>query len=102
MALSLLAVEEAKIAAVIGDDAPFPHFDDRAGNVAGEDRLATRTVLEALAPYSKEGGPLTVERISFAEGRGNVIITYKGTGSGSIAFVGRCARSDLPPAHALT
>ena len=25
-------------------------------------------VLEALAPYSKEGGPLTVERVSFAEG----------------------------------
>ena len=62
-------------------------------------------VLEALAPYSKEGGPLTVERISFAEGRGNVIITYKGTGTGSIAFVGRYlwrARSDLPPTHALT
>ena len=54
-------------------------------------------VLEALAPYSKEGGPLTVERISFAEGRGNVIITYKGTGSGSIAFVG--SHMDVVPAN---
>jgi len=54
-------------------------------------------VLEALAPYSKEGGPLTVERISFAEGRGNVIITYKGTGTGSIAFVG--SHMDVVPAN---
>ena len=54
-------------------------------------------VLEALAPYSKEGGPLTVERVSFAEGRGNVIITYKGTGSGSVAFVG--SHMDVVPAN---
>ena len=54
-------------------------------------------VLEALAPYSQEGGPLTVERVSFAEGRGNVIITYKGTGSGSIAFVG--SHMDVVPAN---
>ena len=54
-------------------------------------------VLEALEPYSKEGGPLTVERVSFAEGRGNVIITYKGTGSGSIAFVG--SHMDVVPAN---
>ena len=41
-------------------------------------------VLAALAPYSGPDGPLTVERVAFQEGRGNVIITYAGTGEGSV------------------
>lgn len=35
-------------------------------------------VLAELAPFSAQnGGPLTVERVEYVEGRGNVIITYQ-------------------------
>ena len=55
-------------------------------------------VLEALKPYTVEnGGPLTVERVSLAEGRGNVIINYPGTTSESLAFVG--SHMDVVPAN---
>ena len=54
-------------------------------------------VLAALAPYSGPDGPLTVERVAFQEGRGNVIITYAGTGEGSVAFVG--SHMDVVPAN---
>lgn len=55
-------------------------------------------VLERLAPYTVEkGGPLTVERVSFQEGRGNVIITYPGATVDSIAFVG--SHMDVVPAN---
>ena len=63
---------------------------------------ASDFILAALAPYSGEGGPLTVERVSFTEGRGNLIITYKGTASASspgssIGFVG--SHLDVVPAN---
>ena len=58
---------------------------------------ASQHVLAALEPYTKEGGPLSLERVSFQEGRGNVIITYRGKGSGSIAFVG--SHMDVVPAN---
>jgi len=41
--------------------------------------LASTHVMALLAPYTKEqGGPLTVERVTFSEGRGNLIVTYPG------------------------
>ena len=49
-ALDAFAAAEAAVAAVIGDDAPFPHFDARQGHLPGPDRQATRSVLEALPP----------------------------------------------------
>ena len=58
---------------------------------------ASQHVLAGLEPYTKEGGPLSLERVSFQEGRGNVIITYRGKGSGSIAFVG--SHMDVVPAN---
>jgi len=59
---------------------------------------ASDIVLAALAPYSGPDGPLVVERISFVEGRGNVVITYWGQTEGSsIAFVG--AHLDVVPAN---
>lgn len=56
-------------------------------------------VLAALAPYTTEnGGPLVVERISYAEGRGNVIIKYPGTHeTQTVAFVG--CHLDVVPAN---
>eukprot|EP00322_Chrysochromulina_rotalis_P014299 CAMPEP_0115855460 /NCGR_PEP_ID=MMETSP0287-20121206/14552_1 /TAXON_ID=412157 /ORGANISM="Chrysochromulina rotalis, Strain UIO044" /LENGTH=439 /DNA_ID=CAMNT_0003309611 /DNA_START=4 /DNA_END=1323 /DNA_ORIENTATION=+ len=59
--------------------------------------LASDHVLAALAPYTGSGGPLTVERVAFTEGRGNVIITYKGATDQSIAFVG--SHMDVVPAN---
>ena len=49
-ALDAFAAAEAAVAAAIGDDAPFPHFDERQGHLPGPDRQATRSVLEALPP----------------------------------------------------
>ena len=66
------------------------------GLVPREDN-ASQHVLAMLAPYSGPDGPLTVERVAFTEGRGNVIVTYKGTGAGSIAFVG--CHMDIVPAN---
>jgi acetylornithine deacetylase len=59
---------------------------------------ASRHVLSALEPYGQDkGGPLKIERISFQEGRGNVIITYPGETDKSIAFVG--SHMDVVPAN---
>lgn len=58
---------------------------------------ASDHVLAALEPYSGPDGPLTVERIAFTEGRGNVIITYPGKGEGTLAFVG--SHLDVVPAN---
>ena len=60
--------------------------------------LASDFVLEQLNPYTKEaGGPLEVERLSFQEGRGNVVITYPGATAESVAFVG--SHLDVVPAN---
>eukprot|EP00897_Mesotaenium_endlicherianum_P008431 jgi/Mesen1/7616/ME000004S07886 len=58
-------------------------------NIPKEDRAA-RHVLEILQPYSEEeGGPLKVSHVSYAEGRGNIMVEYPGTEEGRImSFVG--------------
>ena len=67
------------------------------GLVPREDNISQH-VLDTLEPFSTEkGGPLTVERVSFTEGRGNVIITYPGTTPASVAFVG--SHMDVVPAN---
>ncbi|CAI5499020.1 unnamed protein product [Closterium sp. Naga37s-1] len=57
--------------------------------VPKEDR-AVRHVLDVLQPYSEEeGGPLHIQHVSYVEGRGNLIITYKGSHpSNVLSFVG--------------
>lgn len=51
--------------------------------------LASNHILELLYPHMKEnGGILEVERVSFVEGRGNVIIKYPGTTDKICSFVG--------------
>ena len=44
------AAAEAAVAAVVGDDAPFPHFDERQGHLPGPDRQATRSVPLDMPP----------------------------------------------------
>jgi len=67
------------------------------GLIPRED-AASDHVLEALAPYSKaNGGVLDIERVSFVEGRGNVIIKYPGTTSQVCSFVG--SHLDVVPAN---
>ncbi|CAI6008873.1 unnamed protein product [Closterium sp. NIES-65] len=57
--------------------------------VPKEDR-AVRHVLDVLQPYSEEeGGPLYIQHVSYVEGRGNLVITYKGLHPSSVlSFVG--------------
>jgi acetylornithine deacetylase len=67
------------------------------GLIPRED-VASDHVLKLLSPHSQEkGGPLKIERISFHEGRGNLIITYPGTTDKTVAFVG--SHLDVVPAN---
>ncbi|PNH11605.1 Acetylornithine deacetylase [Tetrabaena socialis] len=54
-----------------------------------EDR-AGRHVLDVLTPLGEEaGGPLRIRHVSYAEGRGNIIVEYPGEPDGGIlSFVG--------------
>lgn len=79
------------------------------GLIPRED-LAGDHVLAVLSPFSKEnGGPLEIEvriiecnmitcsqRITFVEGRGNIIVRYPGTASATTSFVG--SHMDVVPA----
>ncbi|KAJ3680660.1 hypothetical protein LUZ60_016938 [Juncus effusus] len=55
-----------------------------------QEDLAARHVLAALLPLStSNGGPLIVNHVRYAEGRGNVIVEYPGTEAGRVvSFVG--------------
>ena len=67
------------------------------GLVAREDCCSDH-VLAALKPYTVEqGGPLHVERFSYTEGRGNVVIKYPGTTSAVVSIVG--SHMDVVPAN---
>src|SRR5262249_31128103 len=66
-------------------DAPPPQ-EDLAGDV----------VYQELEPFVQKG-KLQVERISYVEGRGNLILTYPGKTSRTVAFVG--AHLDVVPAN---
>ena len=59
------------------------------GLIPKED-LVSDHILELLGPYTKEqGGVLEVERVTFVEGRGNLIIKYPGTNPDKVcSFVG--------------
>lgn len=65
-------------------DAPPPQ-EDLAGNV----------VREQLEPFTRRG-KLQIEHISYAENRGNLILTYPGRTKRTVAFVG--AHLDVVPA----
>jgi len=66
------------------------------GLIPQED-LAIKHILDVLAPYSKEnGGVIEIEKVTFVEGRGNLILTYKGTTDKVVSFVG--SHMDVVPA----
>ena len=70
------------------------------GLIPKED-LASDLVMEVLKPFSKEcGGPLEITRVSFVEGRGNLIVKLPGTGGPTkiCSFVG--SHLDVVPASA--
>ena len=60
---------------------------------------AIKHLLDVLKPYSTEnGGPLTVEHVTYVEGRGNLIIGYTPSGAkGTVSFVG--SHLDCVPAN---
>jgi acetylornithine deacetylase len=61
-----------------------------------QEDLAGNVVLRALDPFIRNG-TLRVERVSYTQGRGNLILTYPGTTSRTVAFVG--AHLDVVPAN---
>src|SRR5215475_11694615 len=63
-----------------------PPREDLAGDVVLRE-------LELLARYGK----LRIERVSYVEGRGNLILTYPGKTDRTVAFVG--AHLDVVPAN---
>lgn len=66
------------------------------GLIPEEDR-AIKHIMEILGPHSKEnGGVLDIEKVTFVENRGNLIIKYAGTGDGIVSFVG--SHLDVVPA----
>ena len=65
-----------------------------------QEDLVAQHVVDALRPVSTEtgGGPLVVRKVSYAEGRSNVIVEYPGTVPGRIvSFVGM--HMDVVPAN---
>ena len=66
------------------------------GLIPKED-LACGHILDALKPFLKEnGGVLEVEKVTFVEGRSNLIIRYPGTTAEVVSFVG--SHMDVVPA----
>ena len=60
-----------------------------------QEDLAGDIVLQELQPFVRDGG-LRIDRVSYAEGRGNLILTYPGKTDRTVAFVG--AHLDVVPA----
>ena len=60
---------------------------------------AIKHLLDVLRPHSTEnGGPLTIEHVTYVEGRGNLVIGYTPPGAeGTVSFVG--SHLDCVPAN---
>ena len=60
---------------------------------------AIKHLLEVLKPHSTEnGGPLTIEHVTYVEGRGNLVIGYTPSGSvETVSFIG--SHLDCVPAN---
>ena len=83
-ALNALELDEKKFLSLlghlIGESKDLQNTGVGTAHVPRED-LAVKHVLEALKPYRVEsGGVLEVEHVSYAEGRGNVVVKYPGKG----------------------
>jgi acetylornithine deacetylase len=78
-------------------EAKFLQNNPAQGLIPKED-LAAAHVLDLLTPFSTEnGGPLKIERVTFVEGRSNLIFTYAGTTDKIVSFVG--SHMDVVPAN---
>ena len=99
-ALSGVAINKERYLELLGKlvgESETLQNDPPNGLIPKEDN-ASQHVLAALQAHTVEnGGPLTVERVAFTPGRGNVIITYPGETDESLAFVG--SHMDLVPAN---
>ena len=99
-ALSGVAINKERYLELLGKlvgESESLQNDPPNGLIPKEDN-ASQHVLAALQAHTVEnGGPLTVERVAFTPGRGNVIITYPGETDESLAFVG--SHMDLVPAN---
>ena len=105
-ALNALELDEKKFLSLLGDligeSKDLQNTGVGTAHVPKED-LAVKHVLEALKPYRVEsGGVLEVEHVSYAEGRGNVVVKYPGKGPNASAerqltFAG--SHMDVVPAN---
>lgn len=65
------------------------HLQNHPPKHVPQEDLAGKIVLEMLEPHTeKNGGPLKVQHLAYAEGRGNIIIEYPGTGDKTVSFIG--------------
>ena len=72
--------------------------NDPPNGLLPQEDNCSQHVLAALDPYlEKNSGPLKLERVSYAPGRGNVVIIYPGETAESVAFVG--CHMDVVPAN---
>lgn len=77
-------------------ESEFLQNSPQQGLIPKED-LAIKHIMDVLGPFSTEkGGPLVIEKVSFVEGRGNLIIKYPGTTDAVCSFVG--SHMDVVPA----
>ena len=87
---------------LIGESRHLQNTGVGTAHVPRED-LAVKHVLETLKPYRVEnGGVLEVEHVTYAEGRGNVVIRYPGRGANAakekqLTFAG--SHMDVVPAN---
>jgi len=87
-----LAMDEEDYMALLTETMTHSEFvqnNPDGGKVPNEDRVAD-TVIQYLKPYSKPDGPLVVRKITYVEGRSNLIITFpaKSPTKDVISFVG--------------
>ncbi|KAL0553035.1 hypothetical protein IC582_006920 [Cucumis melo] len=79
-------------------EAEFVQNNPKENLIPQEDKIVNH-VLDVLNPYSTaNGGPLLINHVSYAPGRGNLIVEYPGTVSGKVvSFVG--SHMDVVPAN---
>eukprot|EP00008_Paramoeba_atlantica_P013413 CAMPEP_0201487680 /NCGR_PEP_ID=MMETSP0151_2-20130828/15104_1 /ASSEMBLY_ACC=CAM_ASM_000257 /TAXON_ID=200890 /ORGANISM="Paramoeba atlantica, Strain 621/1 / CCAP 1560/9" /LENGTH=440 /DNA_ID=CAMNT_0047872801 /DNA_START=59 /DNA_END=1381 /DNA_ORIENTATION=+ len=79
--------------------AETPHLQNNPPEFVPTEDKASDHVLKVLEPYKKEnGGPIEVNRVTYKEGRGNVILVYRSEkeGAPTVSFVG--SHLDVVPA----
>lgn len=63
-----------------------------------QETLVGNHIFDSIKPFLKEnGGPLIAERIEYAPGRNNIIVTYPGSTDTCVSFVG--SHMDVVPAN---